>query len=90
MIAVTHEVIVPTMLLYAILGTLSLSSFIKPDLMEGRGLVNYITSFVEFFFCIKFPIKLKQILADRLNDRFINTNPVDCLEEIIENNMELG
>jgi hypothetical protein len=78
------------MLSYVILVTLLLSSFIKPDLMEGRGLVNNITSFVKIFFCIEFLIKLKQILADRLNDRFINTNSVDYLEEIIKNNMELG
>ncbi len=73
LIAITHEVIVPMPLLYAILVTLSSSSFIKPDLMEGRGLVNKIASFVKFLFCIKFPIKLKEILADRLNNRFITS-----------------
>jgi hypothetical protein len=31
--------------------------------MEGRGLVNNIDSVVKFLFCIKFPIKLKQVLA---------------------------
>ncbi len=79
-IVIMHEVVVLMPLLYAILVTLLSSSIIKPDLMEGRGLVSNIASFVKFLFCIKVPIKLKQILADRLENRFIN----------IENNMELG
>jgi hypothetical protein len=80
LIVIMHEVIVPMPLLYAILVTLSSSSFMEPDLMEGTGLVNDIASFVKFLFCIMFLIKLKQILADRLDDRFINTSPVHCLE----------
>ncbi len=60
LIAIMHEVVVPTLLLYAILITLLLSSFIKPDLTEGRGLVNKIASFVKLHFCIKFPIKLNK------------------------------
>jgi hypothetical protein len=75
-----HKVVVPTPLLYAILITLLLSSFIKPDLVEGRGLVNKIASFIKILFRMKFPIKLKQILADRLGNRFFNTSPVHCLK----------
>jgi hypothetical protein len=47
----------------AIFVTLSMSSFFKPDFMEGRWLVNNITGFIEFFFfCKEFPTQLKSSL----------------------------
>jgi hypothetical protein len=51
-IAVTHEVLISTALTYPIFITLSTAGFIEPDFIEGRGPVNYITSFIKFIFCV--------------------------------------
>jgi magnesium-transporting ATPase (P-type) len=56
-IAFMHKIVITTTLADLILITLSTSSFIKPDFMEGRWLVNNITGFIEFFFYKEFSIE---------------------------------
>jgi hypothetical protein len=46
----------------------------------GRRSVNNITGFVEFVFSIKFSITLNKSIANRLDDKIINTGAIHCFK----------